>query len=507
MSAVEWMVSGESGKRLDATRRPAHEVGLSANTLELVSLDVDRLSWTIRHGTVPDELQKFALWRNGVRVFSGTITTRKYRWDARSGEEYQITASGALWEMSKAQIVDDTADAGGTTAARPTLQFPTGDLRASVLRLLDKAPGIQPGTVAEMFPVTRRTFTGGTWLSVLMELLRPVADVSGWVDYSQEPPALNIERRPFMETLTVDCARDAVSGVELNPRSELMVTGIALASATRGPNGKVSYQTERVGDGSQVVAVSGPEVGAFVPPDDLPSATIRTAAYAGRGVNWWVSQDAAVIAAIDDAGPLYGTFSAADPITLTDLYELAEGQVVDFLKTDYGLIESEVHVAGWFRLTYSGGSGWGPAGTVLLNSGRLKVITPGSEADVYIDVKVPAVNLDVPTLTTLYAKAAYDYLSPPSGMAEGMLAAANWKPHEGMVNLTPDFLWQRFLGKRLNVLGADPTLATAGALIQGAAVNLATGAVTLKCGAPGRVSLQSAVGRYSAPAKDNFVNV
>lgn len=507
MSAVEWMVSGESGKTLDATRRPAHEVGLSSNTLELVSLDVDRLSWTIRRGTVPDELQKFALWRNGVRVFSGPITTRKYRWDARSGEEYQITASGALWAMATGQIFDDTADAAGTASARPTLQFPTGDLRDMILRLLDKAPGIQAGKVAAMFPVTRRTFTSGTWLAVLLELLKPVADVSGWVDYSQEPPALNIERRPFMETLTIDRARDDVSLVELNPRSELQIRGIALASAKRNEDGSVSYQTETAGDGSQIVAVSGPEVGAFVPPDDLPSASIRTAAFAGRGVTWWAGQDAAVTAAIADAGPLYGTFTGPDPSGLTGLYELAEGQVVDFLKTDYGLVESEVHVFGWFRLAYSGGTGYGPAGTVLLNAGRLKVVTPGSEADVYIDVTLPAVNLSIPTLTTLYAKAAYDYLAPPSGMAEGMLAAANWKPYEGQIGLNPGFPWQRFLGRRLNVIGADPDLATAGALIQGASLNLGTGAVSLKCGAPGRSSLQSAVGRYAAAGKDNFVQL
>ena len=504
MSTAVWQISGQAGANLDSARRSLETVGMLGVVLTLQSLEVDTLSWTQVSGIVPDYLQEIHLFRNGVRVFKGTVTTRKisYRGTVAS---YTFVASGALYRMSKAQAVAEATDAAGSTATRPSVQFPPGELADSITRLISLAPGVVLGSISPMFNVGRKTFTSGTWLGVLVDLLKPVADVATWVDYSVEPPALHIVRRPYMDTLDLTIGKDAVDTIELNPRAEAMVTGISLAGAARNEAGQVVFSSQVAGDGSQIVAVSGPEIGAFVPPDNLPSTTIRTEAYAGHGVGWWVGQDSAVQAAIADSGPFYGTFSASDPIVLTGLHQVVEGQVVDFLKTDYALVETDVRVYGWFAMTYTG-AGYGPGGTALIDAGRMR-LTTAYNALVYIDVTLPAVSLSYPTLTTLYAKGAYEFLAPPSGMAEGMLAAANWLPYEGSVGLFPEFPWQRTLATRLNVLGGDPDLRTAGALVQSCTIQTGSGSIALRCGAPIRTSLASVVSRYSPSNSDNIVQV
>lgn len=507
MSTPVWQITGQDGATLDSATRSLETVGIQDAVLTLQSLEVDTLTWTQTGGIVPDNLQEIHLFRDGVRVFKGTITTRKFSY--RGGAvRYVMAASGALYRMSKAQAVAEATDADGTTATRPSVQFAPGDLAESITRLIALAPGVRIGSISPMFNVGRKTFTSGTWLGVLVDMLKPVADVATWVDYSVDPPALHIVRRPYMDALDITLGKDAVEAIELNPRAEAQVTGIALAGASRNASGQVVFQSQIAGDGSQIVAVSGPEIGAFVPPENLPSTTIRTSAYAGRGYAWWALKDAAVAAAIATYGDLLGIMSASDPIDLTGKYEVIEGEVKDFLKTDYGLVESEVHVSGWFPLQYTG-AGYGPAGSELLRQGRLVVTdAPAYLAIVYVDVTVPAVSISYPDLVTIYAKGAYEYLQPPSGMAEGMLSAANWLPYEGDVGLGPDFPWQRVMARRLNVLGAQTyDLRTAGALVQTATLRLSSGAIALRCGAPLRTSLASVVSRYQPSGADNIVQI
>jgi hypothetical protein len=539
MMQSEWTITGEEGKALDATRRSVHEVGLASSVLELHSLDVDAISWTVQDGIVPDKLQEIALWRDGVRVFKGKITTRKFVYDSRSGQQYSLVASGALYEMSKAQIVSDVADDLGSTTARPTIQFSPGNLRDMVSRLIGLAPGVDAGEIAEMFSVGRKSFTSGTWLAVLLELLKPVADVAGWVDYSFDPPRLNIERRPFMETIRCQIGVDAVARVELNPKTELRVTGISLASASRDASGKVVFSAQTAGDGSQIVSVSGPEVGAFVPPDNLPSVTIKTAALDSTivrtldsGLSAIYNKFGGIYGAIGDQLVRYtGTSSAKvyDPIYFpsvwyrdeagntvdpTGKFLVVSGNLPDWAVTKYGAIR--VLISGtWLDSSTSGTSN---AIWEAIKSGGAggyagwAYDTPGDSTGVYYasrqwSIDATLINQAFAVDTMVYEDAAYEYLQPPAGMAEGMFAAADFLPYEGQVKLHPGFPWQRFLGRRINVLGADPDLETAGALVQAVSIDIATGTVDLRCGAPGRVSLASVISRYSPTTKDNIVNI
>jgi len=319
-------------------------VDLQGGVLTLQSLDVDTLTWTQVRGIVPDYKQSIALYLDGIRVFQGLITQRKYVWQNGGGCGYAITASGALYPMSIGQIMDDATDGTGASAQRASFTFPPGDLKAMVLRLLQSCPGVVAGDIADMFPVGRQTFSGGTWLSVLLDLLKPVADVAGWVDYGGTGvPRLCIGRRSTMDVLRLQVGLDPISRIELAPRSELQVTGISLASATRDATGALVYSAQTSGDGSHIVSVSGPEVGAFVPPDNLPKVSIQTTALSALAISQFLALDSTISAAIVAAealGATYGWAGGAYGIPASGLatgsgtYKIISGQVMDFLKTD-----------------------------------------------------------------------------------------------------------------------------------------------------------------------------
>lgn len=512
----EWTISGEEGKTLGAAARPVGVVGLQGALLTLQSLEVDTLTWVQTAGIVPDDLQVISLYRDGIREFHGTITDRKYVYQAGSGSGYSITASGALYRMSLAQISESSTDGTGESATRTTFSFPPGDLEAMVRRLLVAAPGIAVGDIDPMFNCGRRNFSGGTWLSVLIDLLKPVADVASWVDYAGGGiPRLCIGRRPGMQTLRIQIGVDPVGRVELAPRSELKVTGFTLAGAARDAAGRLVYSSQAAGDGSQIVSVSGPEIGAFVPPDNLPMVTIQTQALEDMtwaqllaldpGITDAIAAGTFLYTGIGYAGGSYGIPACGFNYPAAR-HRITTGQVLDFLKVDYGLVTASTRLRGWIGFYYDGGTGYGSYVTELKSRG-LAVSYADASTHVFavlVDATIETINLSWPAATDVYAKAAYEYLTPPVGMAEGMLAAAGFVPYQGSVVLNPGFPLQRFLGRRLNVLNGDPGLAHAGAIVQAATITLATGAVLLRCGAPSRVPLNSLIARYSPSSKDNI---
>lgn len=539
MSIPVWTVRGESGKTLDEVERLASVVGMGGAVLEVKSLEVDTLTWVQVDGIIPDELQTISLYCNGVREFTGRITQRKYVYQSGGGSGYAFTASGALFEMANAQIVEEAADGLGNTAARATLQFATGDLRDMVIRLLSAAPGISVGSVERMFSVGRQTFTGGTWLAVLIELLKPVADVSGWIDYTATPPTLNIERRPYMETIRIQIGVDDIDRIELAPKTSLKVTGIALATASRDSTGAIVYSVQTAGDGSQIVSVSGPEIGPFVPPDNLPSTTIQTSALTDALVSSLDSGLASIknkfagipggVANILDrwtgtsTSKVYSPIPFPDQVTFNEAgtvvtypakYIVISGSLPDWAMDELGGVRVKV-TGNWLATTTDGTYTDAFNAMIEAGSGGLAGFensTSGDTTKIYyaampFAIELTMIDVQYATSTLVYARAAYEFLTAPAGMAEGMFQAANFVPWQGEVALNPPFPWQRFIGRRLNVAGGDPAMEHAGALIQGFRMPLDTAAVTLRIGAPERVSLDSVVSRYQPSAKDNIVAV
>jgi hypothetical protein len=531
------------------------ELNMLGAVLTLTSLDVDTLTWTQRKGSIPGDGETLALRRNGQILFQGVVTRRKYRYAVAGGQIYALTVSGALFYASVSEISDRGTDESGGTASRPTFQFPPGSLRGMVSRLLGSMPGIREGnisdldadTVAGSFQMGRQTFTGGSYLSVLLALLKPVPDVVGYVDYSVlGAPQLCLRRRGQMSPVTFELGVDDVAAVDLTPRSELYVSGVALATTTRHPQtGKTVYGTQVAGTGAKLISFTGPEIGNFVPPDNLPKLEIQTTPLNASWAEISVL-DTEIYKAVKRYGTFipdggvqlynatYGTFAFINyaqkinqlPVGLTisdqdgqpaSGYRLVAGQVTDFLKSDYGAVQRTLTVTGnvigsWIGDYYKMPTIFQSLGSKIVatqsgpNNGTNGVIYTNYSLSFSYSVEV--INLSFPTLTTLYAKAAYEYLVAPLNLAENMRRAGAFVPYEGEVVLNPKAPFGSYLGRRVNITNGSPDLGTAGALVQGMSVPLLTGVMSLRLGAPARVPLSAVLGRYNAGnGKDNIIQV
>jgi hypothetical protein len=348
-----------------------------------------------------------------------------------------------------------------------------------------------------------------------------------------------------MPTITIQLGVDDVAMVEMAPRYENVVTGVTLTTASRNAAGKTIFGFQTAGDGARLVSFSGPEIGAFVPPDNLPSVAIRTTPVTGAWSEIKVL-DADIAKAIAQYGdftpgggsvlynmtynyPTFNDFStqySALPSGVTIKNEAGgaatgnrfiSGQMIDFLKTDYGAVETTLTVTGNIVGQWLGGRSAAPLLFQSLMS-KIGVTRTGYDSpsggtlvtqySLSFSYQVQVINLSYPTLTTLYAKAAYEYLQPPANMAENMRRAGDFAPYEGQVMLNPKFPWANWIDNKLNVLNGGPELATAGALIESASVALQSGVVTLGLGNPARTSLNSVLARFSgASTKDNIVEL
>lgn len=554
MNAV-WEISGEMGKNLGAGRIRIEDSGIEQMTLNLEALEVDQLTWSQREGPVPDRFQQIALWRDGVRVFSGQVTRRPFVYQRSARLAYSITASGPMWWLANTKITDDATDVTGTTRERTSIQFPPGDLAASVRRLIDRAQAaglpIRAGVIDPMFDMPRMTFGGSTYLNALVEMLKPVADATAYLDYAAEGlPTLNVVRRSrSMPAVTLSVGIDDIDRLSLTPRDEMRASGVRVLSATRDASGGIVYSEQVIGDTTrpQIVTVSGPEIGAFAVPDNLPMVKIQTAAITA----FWaeaIELDSTLKAIATDfavpglspAGGVYRLYTSTGagasftgPTAITGQFvdqstgmtpsgtwhRLLVGQITDFLKTDYSLEEKTLTVTQEYHAQFSGDrvaafNAW-PGLRELFEQGRLRSNTgypanvPGSQLVTDVLVKgtysVSGINLSYPTEQTVYAKDAYEYLEPPANFAINLFEAQNFLPWEGSVDLNPGAPYRRWIATRLNVLNGPEELRTAGAIIQGSQLDVRSGSVSLRCGAPVRLGMSAVSGKYTqASASDNI---
>lgn len=559
MNAV-WEISGELGKSLGAGKVSIENSGIEDASLTLEGLEVDQLSWSQRLGAIPDRFQQVALWRDGVRVFSGQVTKRPFVYQRSARLGYAVTVSGPMWWLANTKITDEATDATGTTQERTSIQFPPGDLAASVRRLIDRAEAaglpIRAGTIDPMFSMGRMTFSGVTFLNALVDMLKPVADASTYVDYSVDGvPTLNIVRRSkTMPSRNLGIGVDDIQSISLAPRDELRSSGVRVLSAARDSSGALVFGEQIAGDNTrpQIVTVSGPEIGSFVIPSNLPSVQIQTTviaadfaeasdldssikpaiplglpglALAGSGAVYSLYNGTGVGASLIGMTAIVGIFADQEtgaPLGGSTWHRITTGQVVDFLKTDYGLIEKGIEIKSeyWTRLAgdlatnlnaYPGLRYLRDQGKCRSNSGYVNQV-PGDPlvTDFLVtgNYSVNGISLGFPTLQTVYARDAYEYLEPPANLAQNLFDAQNFTPWEGGLDLNPGVPWQRWLASRLNVMNGPEELETAGAIVQGVQLNVRTGALSLRVGAPARVGMSAVASKYTAASdKDSIITV
>jgi hypothetical protein len=109
------------------------------------------------------------------------------------------------------------------------------------------------------------------------------------------------------------------------------------------------------------------------------------------------------------------------------------------------------------------------------------------------------------SLATVYRAWDYDYAFPPAGLAESLVAAQNWIPWEGSIELVdkapnPN----QYRAAKLHVTDCLPECATMGALVKSTTYNLKNHHTTLDLGSPARIDFATLADRFRGHPKDNI---
>ncbi|BCU75978.1 hypothetical protein [Luteolibacter sp. LG18] len=550
---TKWTFQGSNGLAWDERKRTGAERGVPADVdLSWECLEAGRISWTQQRGTRPPDVgQRIVIYRDDEAVFTGYAKIRPWSWVKGEGATFKVELVDAMWILGELPLISAYVGNNGSQTVQPSIDLPQQSIRSSVVQLLGSQAVVQQGIldIPADFIVGNRSFSGGSWLAAMVEVLKPLSDHAVYLDYFYNPPTFNVVRRSgLMEEVTLIPGRHEIHEIaDFTPRPDLKPAGVIVSVAERGANGKVNFIKRQVGGagGGQVVAVSSPQLLPFIPPDDLPSVAIQTSPIVGGWAEAKVL-DTAIAQAIANYGDITPTaisgfdflYSSSGGTGSTNTTQIApavikqvsSGAAVaasswhrvtngaslpDFLLTDYSIKNGAIQVMGVFRLQIYGEPFASVPNTLLAlnNAGRvtwLKGYPSGGTAiltnyyihvDYTIDSAIngPAPNLGYTSLTTVYQKAAYQYRTEPPGLAENLFNAQNFVPWEGQISFTPKMPWRRWIGCKINVIHPDdPDMATAGAIVQSQSVNLRTGVVTIRCGTPMRVAMSDVTGRYRA---------
>jgi hypothetical protein len=249
-----WTVQGEAGKALDATARDLDVIGATGSNMAFPILGIDMFSYsvllqalTIGAELIPENGQTFTLFRDGTRFFHGHVRRKQ------AGYRVNVSVLGPMWWLERLQLTTLQTDSVANSAERVTFVFADGQsLTTSVNALLTRAIAlgapIAIGTLAATFNCPRITLNQSTIGAALAELIRLTPDVSGWWDYSVNPPAFNTARRSSMTTRTL-AAEDLVEDEwEIEPVSELQAEFVRIPYVGRGTDGQRIFLEQLSGD-------------------------------------------------------------------------------------------------------------------------------------------------------------------------------------------------------------------------------------------------------------------
>lgn len=124
------------------------------------------------------------------------------------------------------------------------------------------------------------------------------------------------------------------------------------------------------------------------------------------------------------------------------------------------------------------------------------------------EVSIPVKLISAPftVLTTLYRKSDYDYITPPAGMAAGLLAAQNWVPWEGSLQQVSDApTGSQLLGYNFNLLNGFSDCASMKALARSIVYDFGNGRTTINIGPPRRTDFKGLANKFRRSPSDNII--
>lgn len=192
---------------------------------------------------------------------------------------------------------------------------------------------------------------------------------------------------------------------------------------------------------------------------------------------------------------------------------------------DYGLTKYFPHIIGWWDGNLTSG---GTSTTTFVQERRNYILdvtnwSIGSASDLntsidaatsqyfvsiwWVDKKesvwlCPTAN--IPSDNVLIRAADFTFASPPSSFAANLLAAQNYVPHEGSIDLSSsDAGATRYRGTKVRVTGSLSTMTAMDAPVAGETLNIREGSTQVELGQPPRLDFLEFVNRIRRTPQDN----
>lgn len=555
---MAWYLKGETGKTLDATLRELSSLRIDSCALRFQSLADDTLTWSAATenatgaGTIiPDVGQVVELWKDGARKFRGHVTMPRV-----GSKRITVTAVGPWWWLTRIPLTSSQTDSTGVSAERANFVFSTGAHKTKIESLIARAIAngapMVAGTVVTIYDTPNMSLAEMNCGQALAELMAWVPDGVTWFDYSGTGlPALHVGRRSGFAATTYAIGTDAVIDTDLSPRLDLEVARVGLDFVTRtATTGRPAWASQAAGTSTagknQIITVSGPEISELLPKDDFDSYQIQTiSATLTNAVI--IARDSGLASVNAQFGtPPGGLFSFIDrwigwskssstynPVGFPAQIRLrTNGTTAP--STGYNIISSlsppdwAISQLGAYEITIIGT--WGcfwlyPNGTTPAPSAAFEATaqttythgwaSPPSSSDtglILIGSRQYQVKVWVyagtayPALTTIYKAWDYNFLTPPAGLATGLLAAQNWVPWEGTISLVADDVsGDNLLNAKYNVTGTISPCASMQTLARGVSHDITNGRTTIELGAPARTDFGTLTSRIRRQPRDNIV--
>lgn len=557
-----WTITGQATKAMDATARSFATIGAQNPKVIFRSMAADTLTWSVlleglapSAEIIPELGQEVALFRSGTRFFCGHVSAVR-----QSGRTVQVTVSNAWWWLERMFLQSTQTDGTGATGTRATFALPAQTLAASLTALANAAIAIGApmtlGTLAATFEAPQLRLNQMSFAQAIGEVCRVTPDCVTWFDYAGTGlPALRTARRLTASVTTLD--GEAVESFDLNPLTELQLTAVEIPYLVRAADGNKQFALQSAGTGAvgktQLVTVSGDEMDTFLPKDLLDKVSLQTIHYVDN--NFVATRDSYLAAQVQKWGSVpVGIGSYIDLWAGTDtsktgfsyefsgvnyqrpdgtFYTLEEfagayivisaGSVPDWVLAQYGGIEVTISGTWIAQFMTRDGSGahtvtqryWDIATGGEWYSGFTNDAEFGAGSDytaVWVvrpwSFKAVLINTGFTTATEVYRAADYGFAFPPEGFASGLLAAQNYIPYEGQVELMAEECGAtHYLPAALSLSHTLPAHAAMAAMLASEELDLATGLTTLVLGPPARFSYRALVDRLRGSSNDNVIYV
>jgi len=422
--------------------------------------------------------------------------------------------------------------------------------------------------IATFFQVPRITLNQSTCAEIISELIRLCPDSMVYFDYSTELPKCNITRRGVCSTSTISIGSSPVTNIDVSPIVELKVSEVKLPYLIRNQDGSKAYVSQNAGISvngeGQIITMSGKELDTFLPKDQLNSFTasdtttnftqyllehdssissilntygsgalssmqvggyvtgyssLSTSSYGGGSIHTYsgvpVTYSIAGISAYNQAGTAIAASGTITTVSSLPAWATAQGLSIQQIT-----VRGEVGVS--YPVSYykfSGGSStyafysapaWVAAGGFTIT----RYYTGYDPTYGYYTYELAKKSITctaylisgVAAGATVYQNADYSFAFPPPNLAANLLAAQNWLPYEGTIELVEQDVGAiRYRGTKVNIAGSTSALSSMGALVASESLDLGSGTTSIQLGCAPRNDYRTFVSKIRKTSQDNII--